>query len=481
VPEARQKGRKKAPTAATSVAAADKTDGAVATPAEVVADPVGTRRRMKPADPEPNHLPPGGCATDESPKGGPIRPAHHEYAVRALVLQGGGALGSYQAGVYEGLAEADIHPNWVAGISIGALNAAVIAGNPPEKRVEQLRAFWNYICRQPWLPSLMPYDLISESASHWPDPLRVWFDGLEASRALLEGQRGFFQPRPWTNLLSGQAGPGRASYYDTSPLKSTLERFADFDRINHAHEMRVSVGAVNVRTGNFAYFDNTKRKLHAEHFMASGSLPPGFPAVEIDGEYYWDGGLVSNTPLAEVLTAQPRRDALIFQIDLWSARGKLPENLFDVATRQKDVQFSSRTRTITDYMSEQQNYRRMLSEVMALVPEGKRDSDWYRKAAEYACDARRNVIQLIYRDKTFEGNAKDYQFGLLTMNEHWKSGLDDMRETLRHPEWLTMPTHERPFVTHDIHRGNGHGGHGGHGAPAGQALHGGTGPHGENK
>ncbi|QRQ87222.1 patatin-like phospholipase family protein [Cupriavidus oxalaticus] len=385
----------------------------------------------------------------------PDRPAHEAYAVRALVLQGGGALGAYQAGVYQGLAEGGIYPNWVAGISIGALNAAVIAGNPPERRIEQLRAFWEYICAQPWLPSLSP-TWLTDGAESWPEPLRIWFDALHATRAMVEGQRGFFQPRSWPELLMRYADPGRASFYDTSPLKATLERFADFDLINHRPDlMRVSVGAVNVRTGNFAYFDNTRDKLCPEHFMASGALPPGFPAVEIDGEYYWDGGLVSNTPLAEVLTAQPRRDALIFQVDLWSARGKLPHDLVDVAEREKEIRYSSRTRAITDYMREQQNMRRMLNEVMALVPQSRRNSEWYRRAAEQACDARRNVIQLIYRDKSFENMAKDYQFGLLTMNEHWTSGLDDIRQTLRHPQWLAMPSREQPFVTHDVHRGNG--------------------------
>ncbi|MFJ4292760.1 patatin-like phospholipase family protein [Cupriavidus sp. NPDC089707] len=385
----------------------------------------------------------------------PDRPAHEAYAVRALVLQGGGALGAYQAGVYQGLAEGGIYPNWVAGISIGALNAAVIAGNPPERRIEQLRAFWEHICAQPWLPSLSP-TWLTDGAESWPEPLRVWFDGLHAARAMVEGQRGFFQPRSWPALMMRYADPGRASFYDTSPLKATLERFADFDLINHRPDlMRVSVGAVNVRTGNFAYFDNTRDKLCPEHFMASGALPPGFPAVEIDGEYYWDGGLVSNTPLAEVLTAQPRRDALIFQVDLWSARGKLPHDLVDVAEREKEIRYSSRTRAITDYMREQQNMRRMLNEVMALVPQSRRNSEWYRRAAEQACDARRNVIQLIYRDKSFENMAKDYQFGLLTMNEHWTSGLDDIRQTLRHPQWLAMPSREHPFVTHDVHRGNG--------------------------
>ena len=214
----------------------------------------------------------------------------------------------------------------------------------------------------------------------------------------------------------------------------------------------MSVGAVNVRTGNFVYFDNTQIKLRAEHFMASGALPPGFPAVEIDGEFYWDGGLVSNTPLAAILKAKPRRNALIFQVDLWSARGNVPVTLDAVATRQKDVQYSSRTRFITNYMDEQQNFRRMLSDVLALVPPANRESEAYRRAAENACDARRNVIQLIYRDKSFEGSAKDFQFGPLTMKEHWGSGLDDIRQTLKRSEYLAMPTHENPFVTHDIHR-----------------------------
>lgn len=318
--------------------------------------------------------------------------------------------------------------------------------------MKKLREFWQHICRQPWLPSLVPYDMIADSAQHWPDPLRIWFDHIEAARALVEGQNGFFSPRLWPAGFAQPASAHTASYYDTGPLKSTLERFADFDRINRHDEIRVSVGAVNVRSGNFVYFDNTKMTLHAEHFMTSGALPPGFPAVEIDGEFYWDGGLVSNTPLSAILRAKPRRNALIFQVDLWSAGGQLPENLMAVATRQKEVQYSSRTRLITDYMSEQQNFRVMLTDVLAMVPPARRQSEAYQRAAASACDARRNVIQLIYRDKPFEGSAKDFQFGPLTMNEHWVSGLEDIRGTLLRPEWLAMPTHEDPFVTHDIHR-----------------------------
>lgn len=218
-------------------------------------------------------------------------PPDHRYQVLALVLQGGGALGSYQPGVYQGLAEADLHPNWVAGISIGALNAAIIAGNPPERRVEQLRAFWETICRPPMLPP-SPFSHLDNRS--WPTELNELASDWEAWRAMTEGQNGFYQPRPW--WPASVRLPTNCSVYDTTPLKSTLERFADFDRINDSNQMRVSVGAVNLHNGNFVYFDNTHQRLRPEHFMASGALPPGFPAVEIDGEYYWDGGLVSNTP-----------------------------------------------------------------------------------------------------------------------------------------------------------------------------------------
>jgi NTE family protein len=376
---------------------------------------------------------------------------HPDYAVTALVLQGGGALGSYQAGVYQGLAQGGIHPNWVAGISIGALNAAVIAGNPPHRRVEQLRAFWEFICRQPWWPSHHLTPLLG-SSDKLPDAWRTWVDSMESARALLEGQNGFFVPRPWHALGLASQGPHTASFYDTRPLRATLEQFADFDRINRASEMRVSVGAVNVRTGNFVYFDNTERVLRPEHFMASAALPPGFPAVEIDGEFFWDGGLVSNTPLYHVLTAKPRRDALIFQIDLWSASGELPNDLLEVAVRQKDIQYSSRTRLVTTTMQEEQNYRQLLHEALAWVPESERTSAWYRRAEQLGCIARRNIVHLIYRGKPYEGYAKDYQFGMLTMNEHWSSGLSDMQETLEHRNWLDKPGEDEPFVTHDLHR-----------------------------
>lgn len=376
------------------------------------------------------------------------------YEVVALVLQGGGALGAYQAGVYEGLHEADIVPNWVAGISIGSLNSAIIAGNPPESRVQRLREFWETICQ----PAVFqpPADLVQQWIELQGSEARKAFNAFGAWRAILEGQKAFYTPRvppPWA-VLHGD--PTTTSYYNTAELKTTLERLVDFDRIN-AGEMRVSVGAVNVRTGNFEFFDNTsgptKGRMRAEHFMASGALPPGFPAIEIEGEYYWDGGLVSNTPLAQILSATPRVDTLAFQVDLWSAVGELPSNIYDVQERQKDIQYSSRTRAITDMMERDQTYRRLLREVLEHVPPEVRDKNkWCKQARQLACEHRYNVIHLVYRDKEWDGLSKDYEFSFLTMRDHWSTGLDDIRETLTHKDWLDKPGKDNAFVTHDLYR-----------------------------
>jgi NTE family protein len=373
-----------------------------------------------------------------------------DYPTVALVLQGGGALGAYQAGVYEALAGAGLQPNWIAGISIGALNAAIIAGNPPERRVARLREFWNTICRPPLLPAPLASPVFDNLG--WPLPVQHGLSGLAAWRALLEGQAGFFHPRVPSPLLPWLRGPAVASWYDTAPLRRTLERLADFDRINDPRSMRVSVGAVNARTGNFAYFDNTQGPLRAEHFMASGALPPGFPAVEIDGEHYWDGGMVSNTPLYKVLAERPCHDALIFQVDLWSAVGELPHDLAQVAARVKDIQYSSRTRLVTEYMRLTQEHQRLLHDLMALVPAESRDTPAYRRAQARASGAMTNLVHLIYRNKPYEGHYKDYEFSANSMRRHWGAGREDMLHTLEHPDWLCAPTPEQPFITHDVHR-----------------------------
>ena len=387
----------------------------------------------------------------------------------ALVLQGGGALGSYQAGVMAGLAEAGIEPDWVAGISIGAINAAIIAGNEPGVRIDRLRDFWTTVSRPAvWPDALSFLDAFVEPSEGWR---RQFWNNLSAWRALTEGQRGFFTPRQAAAFIGSQP-PDAASFYDTAPLKATLERLVDFDRIN-AGEMRLTVSAVNVETGNFEAFDNQhgrwRKRIRAEHIMASGALPPGFPAIAIEEpgplepsrasaaprpvHYYWDGGLVSNTPLTQVLDDHPRRDTLAFQVDLWSARGNVPTNVIDAQERVKDIQFSSRTRAITNMQAQEQRQRRLLRELLELIPPELRETHPACRAATQQATARCvDVIQLIYQDKEWDGLSKDYEFGALTMRSHWESGLADITQSLEHAHWLDCPAREDPFVTHDIHR-----------------------------
>jgi NTE family protein len=270
---------------------------------------------------------------------------------------------------------------------------------------------------------------------------------------LTERQPGFFLPRvPLPMAGFGKQSPNAVSYYDTAALRETLLKFADFDRINDG-DIRVSVGAVNVRTGNLVYFDNTKMRLQPEHFMASGALPPGFPAVEIDGEFYWDGGLVSNTPLTEVLRDAEHKDALVFQVDLWSARGNAPGDFLDVSERAKDIQYSSRTRAITNMLADRQKHARFIKELLAHVPSDLRKADPLFRLAEEAADGSAiNVVHLIYKNKPYEGHYKDYEFSVDTMHEHWESGLEDIRDSFAHRDWFDVPSREQGFVTHDVHR-----------------------------
>ena len=377
------------------------------------------------------------------------RDALTAYDEVALVLQGGGALGSYQAGVVEGLLEAGIEPNWVAGISIGAINAAIVAGNAPADRLTRLQDFWRDVCRP---PGLLAEDSLPDPAG-WPEPLQAWRAQWASWSALLMGQNGFFKPRfnpPW---WPGQGQPDTASWYDTAALRPTLERVVDFDRLNHPSAMRLSVGAVQVSSGNLRYFDNRRQRIGPEHIMASGALPPGFPAVVIDGEAYWDGGLVSNTPLLEVLNpSEPARARLVFQVDLWRARGPMPTSLEEVAERQKDIQYSSRTRMVTDQMRALSCHRRDLAALLALLPDGAREHPVVSRLQAVAELRRCNVLHLIYQGKPGEGQSKDYEFSAGTMRQHWASGLADLRHTLQHPSWLNLPEASEPFVTHDVHR-----------------------------
>jgi NTE family protein len=367
-----------------------------------------------------------------------------------LLLQGGGALGSYQAGVYQALSESNIHPDWVAGISVGAINSALIAGNAPEKRVEALRTFWERVTTT---PSGVPAFVTS-----WLDSVGSKSDfghGLlnqgRAFATMMGGAPGFFTPRTVPPFLLPPGSVDAESFYDVSPLKATLEALVDFDRINSG-SMRFSVGAVNVRTGNFTYFDTTTHVIGPEHVMASGALPPGFPAVTIDGEQYWDGGLVSNTPLQWVLDDRPRKDTLAFQVDLWSAVGEFPRDLMGSDLRQKDIRFSSRTRAATDQFRKMQRMRRALARLLKLMPEHElRNADEDTKLLISEADETvYNIIHLIYRAKSYEGSSKDYEFSRLTMEEHWASGYEDAIRTLSHPRVLKRPGAADGVATFDL-------------------------------
>ncbi|MGI4878446.1 MAG: patatin-like phospholipase family protein [Janthinobacterium lividum] len=361
----------------------------------------------------------------------------------ALLLQGGGALGSYQAGVYQAISEAGIEPSWIAGISIGAINSAIIVGNAPENRVAQLRAFWELVS------DAGDFGLTDHLAGLWSgDRARGWINQLAAGRVMSRGAPGFFEPRMPPPYLMPKGG-GMTSYYDTSKLRGTLERLVDFDRIN-AGEMRFSVGAVNVRTGNFAYFDNVTDTIRAEHVMASGALPPAFAAVEIDGECYWDGGMVSNTPLEWVLSSRSDLDTLVLQVDLWSARGALPRDLTEVAVRMKEVQYSSRTRAATDEFRKFQKLRAAFNELMEKLPPELAAMPAAKLLAEASDPAVYNIVQLVYRSATYEGQSKDFEFSRRTMEEHWRAGYADATATLDHPEVLTPPTGSQGVAVYDF-------------------------------
>jgi NTE family protein len=361
----------------------------------------------------------------------------------ALVLQGGGALGAYQGGVYQALAEANLHPDWVAGISIGAINSALIAGNPPEKRVERLWEFWETVSTPPTGIPYFPRVRLEDEYAH------TIVNQLRSLSILLFGVPGFFKPRQPPPFVYPLLSPAAMSYYDIAPLKATLERLVDFDLLN-AGAIRFSVGTVNVRSGNFVYFDNATHRIGPHHVMASGSLPSGFPATEIEGEFYWDGGLVSNTPLQWLLDSRPRQDTLVFQLDLWSAHGELPRSLIEVELRQKDIRFSSRTRAATDQFKKMQMARRAAAKLLEKLPKDLQQSPEAGMLAELADEKVYNIIELIYRAKNYEGCSKDYEFSRRTMQEHWTAGYNDAVHTLRHPEVLQRPRTMNGVFTFDL-------------------------------
>lgn len=347
-----------------------------------------------------------------------------KHAHTVLVLQGGGALGAYQAGVYEGMAERGFAPNWVTGVSIGAINAALIAGNAPERRLERLRAFWERVSSgNPIVPPA------------YLDPLRLAFDRMSAMATSTFGVPGFFVPRVPPPYLAPDGTPGALSIYDTSPLRDTLEELVDFDFLNRK-KVRLSVGATDVHTGNSVYFDNQLQTIGPEHIMASGALPPGFPPIVIDGNYYWDGGIVSNSPLWYVLDDAPNLSALIAQVDLFSAKGPLPQNLDEVLERNKDIQYSSKTRFNTNRVKELEGMRVALARLLRKFPTKLRDDPDYRLLAPLASRGQQlTILHLINRRPAHSLSAKDYAFSLTGMQQLWQGGLEDVRRSCAHPEW----------------------------------------------
>jgi NTE family protein len=364
-------------------------------------------------------------------------------AQRVLVLQGGGALGSYQAGAFQALCHAGFEPEWIAGISIGAINAAIIAGNEPDKRVPRLKEFWEMVSAPvPWNPVVKS------------DRGRSVFNETSAALIATFGVPGFFTPRLPPALLWPPGSPEAQSYYDTAPLKKTLEHLVDFDRINDL-KCRLSVGAVGVTSGNFRYFDNVEfkrlgKRIGPEHIMASGALPPGFPSIVIEGEHYWDGGIASNTPLDYVLEEETRRNLLIFQVDLFSARGLLPETLLEAAEREKDIRYSSRTRMNTDKNRQIHEARKALRDLMGKLPDDLKNDPSVKFLCEAAKENTVTVVHLIYRSKNYESSSKDYDFSHVGMVEHWSAGVRDVHLSMRHKEWLERPQSGETMVTYDL-------------------------------
>lgn len=360
----------------------------------------------------------------------------------ALVLQGGGALGAYQAGVYQALHEANIEPEWVSGVSIGAINSAIIAGNPRERRLDRLREFWSRITdRKIWhyTPDGDLFRMVRNATSSWV--------------TVTQGQPGFFTPRvpgPWLSLPGSQ---GATSYYESAPLADTLNELVDFSLINDKR-LRFSVGAVNVLSGNFVYFDNRHETIGPEHVMASGALPPALPMVKIGTDHFWDGGIVSNTPLQYLLDQDDGLDTLIFQIDLFSARGTLPRDLNDVMGRHKDIMYSSRTRYNTDVHRRLHAWKKRLHLALEKIPEDALTAEDRALRAELADMPDITILQIIYQQKAYEGHAKDFEFSATSMREHWQSGYEDTKRTLRREDWVAMPQHGSGIVVHDVHRDN---------------------------
>ena len=367
-----------------------------------------------------------------------------KYDCIVLVLQGGGSLGAYQAGVYQGMAEAGYLPDWVAGTSIGAINGALIVGNPPARRVARLREFWEQLSSG--IAGGIPAGPLTPAV-----PLRRVYNGASAAAATLFGVPGFFEPRVPPAAFMPTGHPGALSVYSNEPLLATLKELVDFKLVNR-RDIRYSAGAVNVRTGNSYYFDNTEIRITPHHVAASGALPPAFAPVEIDGQYYWDGGIVSNTPLWHVMDASPPANTLIVQVDLFSARGEMPGNLDEAMERQKDIHYSSKTRSNTTRVLQTQELREALKRVLKKLPPELREDKDVKLLEKAGAERRIDIVHLINRRFTHASHTKDFEFSRATVHELWECGLEDARITAAHPDWLQATQSEGGVRIYDATR-----------------------------
>jgi NTE family protein len=355
-----------------------------------------------------------------------------------LVLQGGGALGAYQAGVYQALGEGGVEPDWVIGTSIGAINGAIIAGNPPALRLERLQAFWSRIGNgrlfdDTWTPSIIG-------------------NALAGMQTLAHGVPGFFQPNlPAIWNVHLPIGIEHAAFYTTEPLKATLTELVDFDYINHKH-MRFTVGAVNVHTGRMRYFDCRDTKVGLEHVMASGALPPGFPAVCIEGEPYWDGGLYSNTPIEVVLDDNPRRDSLIFSVNMWHSKGAEPKSVWQVLGRQKDIQYASRVESHIARQEQIHRLRHVIRELVKRIPPNQKDDPQIKDLAEYGCRTTMHLVRLLAPSLDHEDHTKDIDFTRAGIRTRWQAGYADTQRVLEQKPWQRDLDPLQAVVVHEPHK-----------------------------
>lgn len=339
-----------------------------------------------------------------------------------LVLQGGGALGSYQAGVYQALHEANIEPDWIIGTSIGAINASLIAGNLPENRVQRLVEFWSRMEQKPIWPFPAMWPSVSESLSYWS--------------TVSSGIPGFFTPNLFAHLGADYSvGADRAGYYSTEPLEKTLLDLVDFSLVNQCSP-RLTVGAAHIRTSQMRYFDSRDSDLGVKHILASGALPPAFPPVRIEGELYWDGGILSNTPTEAVFDDNPRKNSLIFAVHMWNPTGPEPQTMADVLNRQKDIQYSSR---ISSHIARQQQAHRLrhvITQLIAHLPEGERNSEAVRELAGYGCPTQMHVVRLLAPQLDRENYTKDIDFSPSGIRQRWIAGYTHTKDVLDRSPWV---------------------------------------------